>query len=479
MERPSLWQQTTELPSFPALEGDMKTEVLIIGGGQTGLLTARLLRERGVEALVLEADRIGGGQTGRTTAKITSQHGLIYDRLIRQMGREAAGMYARANEQAIAEYGRIIAADGISCGFERRAAFLYSRTESTPLAQEAEAARSLGIDASFLRETELPFPVAGAVRFGGQAQFHPLRFLQGIVPGLQIREKTRVLRLEGQRAHTGRGTVMAKHIVFASHYPFVNLPGLYFMRMHQERSYVLALAAPWLPQEGMYLGNDGDGLSLREAEGLLLLGGGAHRTGENREGGRYDWLRDQAKALFPGSRETACWSAQDGITLDGLPYIGQYARSRPGWYVATGFGKWGMTGAMVSAQLLTGMICGEAPTWAGVFSPQRFHAAASARTLADEAGHALRGLSRPLLEPTRAALEELLPGHGGIVEAQGDKVGAYREENGQLHLIDPRCPHLGCQLEWNPDERTWDCPCHGSRFSFDGQLLDGPAQTDK
>lgn len=477
MERASLWQRTALLPEFPPLAGDTKAEVCIIGGGMAGLLTAYQLRQRGVESVVLEADRIASGQTGRTTAKITSQHDLIYGRLLREQGQDRAEMYARANEAAIAEYARIIQEGRIRCDFARRAAYLYSREESTPLQEEAEAARSLGLDAAFLRETELPFRIAGAVRFGNQAQFHPLRFIRAILDGLRIHEQTRVLSVEGNQVHTECGTVTAEHIVFACHFPFVNVPGLYFMRMHQERSYVLALRSPWLPSEGMYLGVDGDGLSLREAEGLLLLGGGGHRTGENREGSRYDGLTGQARALFPGSTEVARWSAQDCMTLDGVPYIGQYARSTPGWYVATGFGKWGMSSAMVSAQLLSGQLTGHAPDWAEVFSPQRFNLSASAEALANETGHAVRGLTREVFALPRGLMEKLPMGHGGVVEHEGRKVGVYRAEDGTCHMIDPRCPHLGCQLEWNPDERTWDCPCHGSRFTYDGQLLDGPAQT--
>lgn len=473
----SLWQRTVRLPQYPPLAGDTRTEVCIIGGGMAGLLTAYQLRRCGVDTVVLEANRIASGQTGRTTAKITSQHDLIYDRLIRQQGNDCAAMYAAANEAAIAEYARIVEEGRISCGFARRAAYLYSREESAPLLSEAEAARSLGLDAAFTRETELPFRIAGAVRFGNQAQFHPLMFIGGILDGLRIHEKTRVLSVEGNRVHTECGTVTAEHVVFACHFPFVNVPGLYFMRMHQERSYVLALRSPWLPAEGMYLGVDGDGLSLREAEGLLLLGGGGHRTGENRAGGCYDGLTAMAKELFPGSTEVARWSAQDCMTLDGMPYIGQYARSRPEWYVATGFGKWGMTGAMVSAQLLSGLITGHAPDWADAFSPQRFKLSAAAEALANETGHAVRGLTREMFALPRGIVEQLPVGHGGIVEHEGRKVGVYRAADGTCHMIDPRCPHLGCQLEWNPDERTWDCPCHGSRFTFAGQQLDGPAQT--
>lgn len=439
MNTMSIWQKNVKMPEFAPLSGDASAEVAIIGGGMAGLLTAHCLREKGVRALVLEADRLCSGQTGRTTAKMTSQHDLIYADLIDRLGEAAAAQYARANEGAIAAYARIIEKGRIACDFTRCDAYLYSRTESTPLEKEAEAAIRLGLPAALTRETALPFPVSGAVRFTEQARFHPLKFLRAIADGLDIREHTRVLSVEDDRIHTDRGTVRAERIVFASHYPFVNAPGFYFARMHQERSYVLALADAWLPRD-CYLGVDGDGLSLREAEGLLLLGGGGHRTGEN-EGGKYEALRGAAKKLFPGSREVARWSAQDCVTVDRVPCIGQYARSQPGWYVATGFAKWGMTTAMAAARIITGMIAGDAPDYAEVFSPQRpVISADNMKPLMDEAGHAVRSLVK-------------------VTPA-------------------PRCRHLGCELSWNPDEESWDCPCHGSRFGADGALLDGPAQTD-
>ena len=440
MNQASIWTQTASLPAFPPLSGDETVHTAIIGGGMAGLLTAHLLRERGIRALVLEADCLCSGQTGRTTAKITCQHDLIYGDLIRRMGVDAAARYARANEAAVADYARIIDEGRISCGFTRCDACLYSQTESTPLEEEARAARQLGLPADFTRETELPFPIAGALRFRRQARFHPLEFLRAIAEGLDIREYTRVLCVEDECIHTCHGTVTAEHIVFACHYPFVNVPGWYFARMHQERSHVIALESPWLPRH-VHLGVDVDGLSLREAGGLLLLGGGGYRTGENTGGGAWDFLRDRARTLFPGSREVACWSAQDCVTVDRVPCIGQYARSRPRWYVATGFAKWGMTTSMVAARIIAGMIAGDAPDWADVFSPQRpVLAGGGIKPLMNEAGHVLRGLTR--VSPA------------------------------------PRCPHLGCELSWNPDEASWDCPCHGSRFGRDGQLLDGPAQTN-
>ena len=437
MKRESIWHKSVKMPEFPPLAADEKADVAIIGGGVTGLLTAHFLGEKGVRALILEADRICSGQTGRTTAKITSQHDLIYADLLERLGESAATQYARANEEAVAEYARIIEKGRIACDFVPCDAYLYSQTESTPLEQEADVARQLGIAADFTRESELPFPIAGAVRFRNQARFHPLKFLRAIAEDLNVREQTRVLSVEDNCIRTEGGAVTAEHIVFASHYPFINAPGFYFARMHQERSYVLALENAWLPAH-VHLGVDADGLSLRTAEGLLLLGGGSHRTGEN-EGGKYDALRDAARTLFPGSREVAHWSAQDCVTVDRIPCIGQYARAQPRWYVATGFAKWGMTSAMVSARIIAGMIAGDAPDYADVFSPQRpVISADNMKPLLDEAGHALRNLAK-------------------VTPA-------------------PRCRHLGCELSWNPDEDSWDCPCHGSRYTLEGELLDGPAQ---
>ncbi|MDD6051716.1 MAG: FAD-dependent oxidoreductase [Clostridiales bacterium] len=435
----SIWQGSVRLPVFPPLSGDVTVPVAIIGGGMAGLLTAHCLQERGIDALVLEADTPGAGQTGRTTAKITSQHHLRYADLIDRLGMDAAALYARANEEAIAAYARMIEAGRICCGFTRCDAYLYSSVESGPLLREEEAARSVGIAADFTRQTELPFPIAGALRFREQARFHPLKFLGAIAENLNIRAHSRVMAVEDDCIHTDRGTVRAEHIVFACHYPFINAPGWYFTRMHQERSYVLALKNTWLPRH-MYLGVDEDGLSLRAAEGMLLLGGAGHRTGENTGGGRYDLLRDAARTLVPGAQEVACWSAQDCVTVDRLPCIGQYAPSQPRWYVATGFAKWGMTTSMVAARVLSGMIAGDPPDYAEVFSPQRpVLTGENMKPLLNEAGHVLRSL----VKATPA----------------------------------PRCTHLGCEMTWNPDEGSWDCPCHGSRFAGDGAVLDGPAQT--
>ena len=477
LEHSSIWQRTAEPAAREALPGDLEAEVAVIGAGLAGVLIADRLKRMGLCTVVLEAARIGSGQTGRTTAKITAQHGMIYDALIRNFGEAKAAQYARANAWAVQAYARMIRERGIDCGFREASAYLYSTVDGAPLRREVEAARRLGLDAEFVVGTELPFPVAGAARLSHQACFHPLKFLEAVSRELEIYESTRVLAVEGGALRTDRGTVRAGKVVFATHFPFINVPGWYFMRMHQERGYVLGLESAWLP-EGMYLGADADGLSFRTAEGLLLIGGGAHRTGENSAGGRYDGLCARAKELLNDFREAARWSAQDCVTLDGVPYIGRFSASTPDWYVATGFGKWGMTGAMVAAEVIAGLIAGEPPEWAEVFSPERFHLAASARNLATEAAQSVKGLARGALLPPGAPAEALPIGHGGVVEAQGHKRGVCRDADESRCAVRPRCPHMGCQLEWNPDEQSWDCPCHGSRFDRDGRCIDNPAQSD-
>lgn len=475
----SVWSKTVKLKEHPTLSGDITVDAAVIGGGLAGILTAFYLKQKNINTIVLEATKIGSGQTQNTTAKITSQHDLIYDNLMKNFGEEKAKQHADANQQAIREYQQIINANNIDCSFEEYPAYLYSQTrrDVIKLEKEAEAAKTLGIDAEFTTEIKLPFPVAGGVKFNNQAQFNPLAFLQAISNDLDIYENTKVTDVEKNRISTDNGTVTAKYIIFATHYPVVNVPGFYFARMHQERSYVLALKDVPLV-EGMYLGIDSDGLSFRNYDDMLLFGGGGHRTGENSAGGKYEFLRSKATQFYPQGKEVLHWSAQDCMTLDGVPYIGQFSSAKPNWYVATGFRKWGMTSSMVSAMIISDLIAGTENPYSEVFSPLRFNPSASVKTLAEDVGQAVKGLSKQNFTLPKEKYDDLPVGHGGIVEHNGEKVGVYKDDNNEAHFVSTRCTHLGCQVEWNPDEKSWDCPCHGSRFDYTGKLLSNPAKTD-
>ncbi len=475
MHSDSIWKDAIVRPKEHTLTGDIETEVAIIGGGIAGVLTAYLLKEQGVPSIIFEADTVFSGQTGRTTAKITSQHGLIYDKLTTRFGREGALNYARANESAIEAYAAMIGRLGIECSFKRLPAFVYSTEEKDPLEKEATAAAELGISATYTTDTSLPFPVAGAVRFDGQAQFHPLKFLSALLPELTVYEHTPVM-VEGNVLKAKGYSIRAKKTIFACHYPFLNAPGYYFLRMHQERSYVVALSGA-MEFDATYIGMDQNALSLRNHEGLLLLGGGGHRTGDNKGGGKYELLRRAALKYFPNSREVAHWSAQDCMTHDGVPYIGRYSHDTPDWYIATGFQKWGMTTSMVAATLLTGAIAHEKNDF-GIFSPDRYVPIAAVPEFLKDGAQAAKGLLKQQFHVPEKTLNELPLTHGGVVDVEGEKLGVYKNERGECFTIHTKCPHLGCELTYNPDETSWDCPCHGSRFSYTGERLEGPAQED-
>lgn len=421
---------------------DSQYDVIVIGAGMAGLLIAYYLKEEGKQVLVLEAKEIASGQTGRTTAKITSQHDVKYSKLIKSIGMEKARMYARANEEAIREYDRLIQEKQFDCHFERVPAYLYTMQNETLLSEEAEAAVCLGINAIYTRQTELPFSVAGAVCFKDQAQFTPLEFVRHISAELEILEHTQVISVHGNRVITQDTVYTADKIVVATHYPLLNVPGFYFLRQHQERSYVLALSG-CRKIEGMYYGIDANGLSLRQEGDLLLLGGGGHRTGQNKCGESYEMLVQAAMRYFPESREEVRWSAQDCMPHDGIPFIGRYSIFTPHLYVATGFQKWGMTTSMLAALILRDEICGRENPYKKLFSPQRLQIRAGFLNFLVDVGMSVKGLTKGLF--CRLAKK-------------------------------PYCSHMDCELTWNPDEKSWDCPCHGSRFDANGNLLDNPAK---
>lgn len=425
-----LWQKIVQMPHFGSLAQDIKTDVLVIGGGMSGFLCAYMLEQAGIDYVLVEADTLCSGVTKGTTAKITAQHGLVYHKLLKRFGLQNARLYLQANQWAVEQYRKLCA--GVDCDYQQQDNYIYSR-DPYKLEQEMQALKLLGAPAALVHSTPLPFTVAGAVRFDGQGQFHPLKFVAELSQNLHIYEHTKVLELKPGEAVTAGGRIQANKIIVATHFPMLNKHGGYFLKLHQHRSYVLALKnAPVF--EGMYVAEDQKGLSFRRYGELLLLGGGGHRTGK--QGGGWRELEAFARRHWPRAKVTASWATQDCVTLDDVPYIGRYSSNTRGLYVATGFNKWGMTSAMVAAQVLLQMVRGEQSPYEQLFSP-----------------------SRTVLHPQLIA---------NVAQAT---VG--------LLTPGPRCPHMGCVLKYNREEHTWDCPCHGSRFSRKGELIDNPATDDK
>ncbi len=424
----SIWKESADFQHYETLKGSYNTDVLIIGGGMCGLLTAYFLHQMGVNYILLEADRIANATTMNTTAKITSQHGLIFAEMIKRFGNEKTRLYLDANQKAIDEFE--IMSQQIDCDFEKRNSFVYSINNSEKLEKEVIALDSLGFESNFVKDLPLPIETAGAVKFKNQAQFNPIMFLTGISKGLTIYEHSRVLKIDGNVAICENGKVAAKNIIVTTHFPFIDRYGLYFLKMYQSRSYVLALEnAPNF--DGMYVDECDKGLSFRNYKNMLILGGYGHRTGKGECS--FNRLRAFANEKFPEANEKFCWAAQDCKTLDDIPYIGKYSTIRNNLFVATGFNKWGMTSSMVAAKMLCDMVAGIRNPYEGIFLP-----------------------SRSVLR------KQLL-------------VNCVEAVNGLIGFSEKRCTHLGCKLKWNKAEHSWDCSCHGSRFDETGNIIDGPA----
>ena len=427
----SLWSSTAESEGFPALQGDIKTDVVIVGGGLAGVLCLKELTDRGVDCVLLEAKSIGSGTTKNTTAKITFQHNLIYDKLIRNVGIEKAQQYLTANREALEKFRKM--SKTFPCDFEEKAAYIYSQTDRAKIEKEIMAYEKLGVNAQFVDNIPLPVECIGAVKINRQAQFHPLKFMFSVAKGLKIYENSKVLEFLPKKVRCSGGSVTAEKIIVTTHFPIINKHGAYPLKLYQHRSYVVATKNA-LNVNGMYLEDKDGGFSFRNYKDYLLISSGDHRTGQ--KGGGYKVAEKLCKDNFPNAQIDYRFATQDCISLDDIPYIGEYSENSQDIYVATGFNKWGMTSSMVAAEILSDMVTGVKNPYADVFSP-----------------------TRSVLHPRLFS-------------------NIFHSVVGLITPTTPRCPHLGCALKYNKEEHSWDCPCHGSRFTENGELIDNPATDD-
>lgn len=486
------WREIS-LPPFEKLTENLTVDVAIVGGGITGITAGYLLRKEGLKVAILEAGTILNGTTGHTTAKITAQHGLIYDELIQHFGEEKARLYYQSADNALNFVKKTIQEKSIDCDFSEEDAFIYSITDeyASKIQKEADAYQTLGIDGSLLTSIPFDIPVKNALMMKGQAQFHPLKYLKQLVldfieAGGLIFEQTTATDIEDgddPKIITREGhRVSCKYVISASHFPFFDGMGLYFTRMYAERSYIIGVKTKRPFPGGMYISADDPTRSLRytpvNGEPLVLIGGENHKTGQGPDTMlHYLALEAFAEKTLGIEEYVYRWSAQDLITLDKVPYIGPVTADKPNILVATGYRKWGMTNGTTAAMLLTDIILKKENPYRDLFSPSRFKKADPdikkfISFNANVAGHLLKGK----LEFVPKDPSDLQNDEGSVVMVNGKRAGAYKDPEGKLHIVDTTCTHLGCECEWNHGERTWDCPCHGSRYSYDGEVLNGPTE---
>ena len=486
----SLWIDTAEPSPRPALSGAVRVDVAVVGGGISGLTTALLLARAGKSVAVVEGERIGTGTTGHSTAKVTSQHGMTYARLRLTHGRDGARVYAEANERAKERIAGLVADDGIDCDFRRRDAYLYASRwwERMLIDREAAATQEAGLPAAIVSDVPLPYETKGALRFADQAEFHPGKYVAGLADlveaeGGKVYEGTRATGVEGGEpaiVDTEAGRVEAQHVVVATLMPFLDRGG-FFARAFPNRSYVITARVTGGVPEAMLINVASPIRSLRavphEGEELLMVGGEGHHTGSSQaQPERYERLAEFAHEHWDVRSFTHRWSTQDFVPDDNVPYVGPINPFSERILIVTGLKKWGITGGTVAAELLCDRIVGRDNPAAELFCSTRLKPLAEAPKLLNEnARVALRFFGDRVRDRGSRPIVDLEPGEGAIVSGPSGKVAGYRDAAGALHAVSTRCTHLGCQVRWNGAERTWDCPCHGSRFDVDGDVLNGPA----
>jgi glycine/D-amino acid oxidase-like deaminating enzyme/nitrite reductase/ring-hydroxylating ferredoxin subunit len=482
----SLWLDTAPEGAFPTLDRDLHVDVAVVGGGIAGITTALLLKRGGASVAVIEALGIGSGVTGCTTGKVSALQATILSTIRSRHGDATTATYAEASRAAVEKVAALAAEEAVECDLERRPAFTYAAgsDELGSMEDELEAATAAGLPVQRIERPDLPFPVAGAVRLDDQLQFHPVRYVRGLAAAVQgdgshVFEDTRALSAaigNPCRIRTARGTITAGRVVVATHYPFLDR-GLYFARLKPQRSYcVAARLRAGEPPRGMSINAGSPTRSLRSHRDLLIVGGEGHAAGDtDATPERFRQLEAFAREHWEVDAVTHRWSSQDPVPYDHLPLIGRYAPRSSRLWVLTGFMKWGLTSATFGAMILADLLADRDNPWASTFDPNRLSLRSAHEVAQIGAKFSVDFVADRIRPAQESSAAQVPAGEARVVRDGVGKVGVFRDEAGGVHAVSLRCTHLGCLLRFNSAERSWDCPCHGSRFDVDGEVLEGPA----
>ncbi len=463
-----------------------------------GLLFGYYLTKKGLKVIVIDKDLIGEKTSGHTTAKITFGHNLIYDYLINSYSKDFALNYLNANEEAILNIKRIIDNESIDCDFEMKDNFIYTtdKTQTDKIKKEVDAINSLKQKniAQFVTKSDLPFEIVAGIKLENQAQFHPIKYMYGLADRIKengglIFTDSKVRDIEKQNneyiTYVEEYKIKSKYSILATHYPFVNFPGFYFTKMYQVTSYALAIETNEKIPTGMYITANEPTISFRTAnledKKILIVAGGNHKTGYSPDSDKnygYKYLENEIKKIYPDAKILYKWNTRDCVTLDKIPYIGEFSSLMPNMYVATGFNKWGMTSSNVAANVITDKIHGTENKYANVFDSKRFKPVKNRGELKNMATQIVHSFITSRIKIPKEDLSAIENDNGGIIRVEGKPIGVYKNEQGKIFAVEPTCTHLGCLLTWNNIDKTWDCPCHGSRFDYKGKNIYEPAVED-
>ncbi len=488
----SYWVESTKQTNYPKISENIDTDILIIGGGITGIATAYMLSNSDLNITIVEADKMAMGVTANTTAKITSQHGLLYDYLLNTFGFETAKGYLDSNEEAIKTIGDIVKKENIECDFSSEDAYVYTCNKSNvqKIVDEVSAVTSLGLKGEYVTNSPLPFPIEAGIKFPNQAKFHPRKYLLSLLSILENRnvnlfENSKVVDIKHKQnvyeVYVNDCIITTKHLVMACHYPIKNFPGMYFIKMYQDSSYAVGVELDEEVFDGMYISCDEPITSFRNTiqengKKLLIVGGSDHKTGTTDVDieSSYTNIENYIKSIYPKAKIKYRWMTEDCISLDKIPYIGEFSTFLPNMYVATGYKKWGMTTSHVAAKIISDKILGIDNPYEKVYTATRLKPIKNSKEFGNMVKQSVYSLAINKLTPPIISYKELENDSGGVVNYKGKKLGIYKDKNGKMFAVNPYCKHLGCELSWNNLEKTWDCPCHGSRYDYMGNIITEP-----
>ncbi|RDY29334.1 FAD-dependent oxidoreductase [Romboutsia weinsteinii] len=485
----SYWILSSQGKSYKSLKENTKANTLVIGAGITGITTAYLLAKQGIDVVLVDADKIAYGSSGRNTGKVTAQHDNMYSKINKKYGMDVARLYYKANESALNLIEEIIKENKIDCHFERLSSYIFTERDDyvKDIQDEYKICSDIGIDCEYHNKLDIPLDIKAALSFKNQGQFNPKKYLDGLIKvverlGVRIYEDSPIEDLEKGDVCTARTrdgyTIECKKLVIASHLPWYDGLNLYFAKEDQERSYLIGATLNSDLPKGMYINLERPSLTFRTYEGenqkLLIFGGGDHKVGQGgKEGEIYENLKQFAREKFNLSDFKYQWSAQDCMSFDDMPFVGNVNTKQENVYVGTGYSKWGMTNGTMAASLISNLILKKSSIYEDIFKPTRVGVYMTKDFVLENLNVAMNYVSGKLSSGKEETTLE--KNQGEIVNIDGKRYGAYKDDKGELYIVDITCTHLGCELKFNGAEKTWDCPCHGSRFDYKGNILEGPA----